>query len=195
MRNFLAIFSLLYLVACANSGPPESPPALLDPPEVATSGFETIFIQETIPITLTQLRAFMEKKPVISFLQPTENISNPVDSKVLKGTWGEPEAVRWLRLADGHYVIERILENKPELFRYQVFVFTNAAGRGVEQIVGEQRFIPVDGGTRFEWTYKILPKNFFTRIFIRRQIEEVENYLSSGLEGFSDAARTRANRD
>ena len=139
-----------------------------------------------------ELRAFMEEHPLISFLQPTENIANPVASEVLEGEWGEVGATRWLRLADGHYVIERILENEPDLFRYQVFVFTNATGRGVEQIIGEQRFVPVEGGTEFQWTYNVLPRNVLTRQIVRGSMDEIEAYIAGGLTGFAEAARTRA---
>lgn len=194
MRSIFAVFCFLALAACGGVEPPSEPPTAVAPPDVATDGFLAAYVEETVPVSVQELRAFMEERPVISFLQPTENISNPVDSMVLEGEWGEPGAVRWLRLADGHYVVERILENEPDLFRYQVYVFTNASGRGVEQIVGEQRFVAVEGGTQFQWTYNVLPRNFITRQIVRASMEEIEDYIAGGLEGFADAARARAAR-
>lgn len=183
------LFLTLFLTACSAAEPPSSPPELSTPPPVATSGFLTAYVEETIPMNVPQLRKFLTERPLITFLQPTENIANPVDSSVLKGTWGEPGAARWLKLADGHYVVERIIENEPDFFKYQVFIFTNATGRGVEQIVGEQKFVPTDNGTRFEWTYKVKPRNFVTRLVVRRSMDEIEAYIAGGLKGFATAAR------
>ena len=137
---------------------------------------------------VVELRRFLEERPLTTFLEPTENMSNPVEGKVIQGVWPNPGAYRWLKLADGHYIIDRILENEEDFFKHQVFVFTNATGRGVEQIVGEQRFVAVDNGTRLEWTYQVLPTNFVTRQFVRRSMEEIETYISEGLEGFAAAA-------
>ena len=189
MRLPLLALSLAAILAgCSEPSIPTEPPELTDPPDVATSGFLTAYTEQVIAMPVADVRAFMEEQPLTSFLEPTENISNPVEGEVIQGTWPNPGAYRWLRLADGHYIIERILENEEGFFKYQVFVFTNATGRGVEQIVGEQRFVPVDGGTRLEWTYNVLPTNFVTRQFVRRSMDEIETYIAGGLEGFAAAA-------
>ncbi|QBF29939.1 SRPBCC family protein [Thalassococcus sp. S3] len=190
MRTFLSFLGLTaFLAACSEPEVPSSPPQMTTPPDVATSGFLTAYAEDTIPMEVPRLRAFLEEQPLIGFLEPTENISNPVASQVLDGTWPQPGAARWLRLADGHYVIERVIENDPDFFKYQVFIFTNSTGRGVDQIVGEQRFIPVEGGTRFEWTYNVAPSNFITRQIVRRNMPEIERYITGGLQGFANAAR------
>lgn len=190
MYKRLSILAVITLVAaCDAPAPPSSPPQLTTPPPVATDGFLTVTLARTVPMDVSELRSFMTEQPLTSFLEPTENIANPVASEVLTGTWPDPGSARWLRLADGHYIIERVLENAPTFFKYQVFVFTNAVGRGVEQIVGEQRFTPVDGGTEFVWTYNVRPTNFVTRQFVRRNLPEIERYLSGGLDRFTAAAR------
>ena len=191
-KVLLAVAVTFFVAACAGPSVPDQPPELVAPPPVATSGFETAYAEETIPMSLPQLRRFMERQPLITFLEPTESISNPVESQVLQGEWAQPGAVRWLRLADGHYVVERVIENRPDFFKYQVFVFTNAAGAGVEQIVGEQRFVPVENGTRMEWTYNVRPKNALTRIFVKQNLPEVDGYITNGLRAFADAARAAA---
>jgi hypothetical protein len=191
----LALCLAVILAGCSQPSIPTEPPASTEPPEVATSGFLTAYAEQTIAMSVADVRAFMEEQPLTSFLQPTENIANPVEDEVIQGMWPNPGAHRWLRLADGHYIIERILENEEDFFKYQVFVFTNATGRGVEQIVGEQRFVPVDGGTRFEWTYNVLPTNFVTRQFVRRSMDEIETYIANGLEGFAAAANAAVSRE
>lgn len=188
---FLSLVSMAS-VACEPRMPPSEPPKLTEAPEVATDGFLVADAEEIIPLSLDELRRFREQRPLTEFLEPTENISNPVAQKVLEGNWPEVGAVRWIRLADGHYIIERVLENEPQFFKYQIFVFTNDAGRGVEQIVGEQRFTPVEGGTKFEWDYKIKPKGFITRKAIKGRLEEIDKYISDGLRDFATAAGKKA---
>ncbi|MEL6921760.1 MAG: hypothetical protein AAFO77_12215 [Pseudomonadota bacterium] len=193
MRNIaILLISITLLAACGEVQVPTEPPALVSPPSVAENGFLTAYVEETIPMELTELRTFMDEQPLISFLEPTENIANPVASEVLGGNWPQPGAKRWLRLADGHYIIERVIENEPDFFKYQVFFFTNAVGRGVDQIVGEQRFVSVGDSTRFEWTYNVLPKNFITRQVVRGNMDEIEGYIGSGLQGFAAAASAAA---
>lgn len=188
----------ILLAACGAMAPPptppSSPPALVAPPPVASDGFLTAFAQETIPMDAATLRRFMQTDPLIYDLQPMGSLSNPVADEVLAGTWPRPGAVRRLRLADSHYVIERVLENEPDLFRYQVYVFTNASGRGVEQIVGEQRFVSVPGGTRFDWTYNIRPRNFIARQAVAANLGEVQDYISNGLSRFAADARAEVGR-
>lgn len=187
-KLIVALFLAATLAACSNSEAPGAPPELVTPPEMATEGFLTAYTEATVDMPVADLRAFLEDQPLISFLEPTDSISNPVASQVLAGTWPEPGAARWLRLADGHYVIERVLENRPEFFKYQVFVFTNAVGRGVEQIVGEQRFVAMGNSTLFQWTYNVLPKNIITRQIVRRSMPEIQSYIATGLNRFAAAA-------
>ncbi len=60
--------------------------------------------------------------------------------------------------------------------------------------MGEQRFVPLEGGTEFQWTYNVLPRNFFTRQIVRGSMDEIARYIAGGLEGFAEAARARAAR-
>ena len=192
MRHILSLVTASIVLAACAVEPPAEPPQMTKPPAPATSDFLTAYTEQTIPMDRATLRAFMEQTPLIEFLEPTEKISNPVDGTVLTGTWPEEGAARRLELADGHFVIERVLSNTTEAFEYQIFVFTNATGRGVEQIVGQQRFVPTEGGTRFEWTYNVLPTNPLTRLFVQRNMPEIQDYISGGLEGFADATRSAA---
>ena len=187
-----ALALLLFAAACAHA-PPTTPPEYEDPPAVATEGLRTITIVEEIPMSVPRLRAFQEKNRLTDFFEPTETIAAPAELEVIRGKWADAGAVRRVKLTDGHYVIERILENRPELFRYQIWVFTNAAGQAIEQIIGEQRFIATDpNSTRFEWDYKIKPKSALTGFFVDRQIPEIEAFLQSGMSGFAAAARQAA---
>ncbi|MEM6912467.1 MAG: hypothetical protein AAF511_00675 [Pseudomonadota bacterium] len=187
MRNTLIPLVVL-MVSCTSSQPPDTPPPYVDPPEVATDGFVTTVSTVDVPMSVEDFRAFLLVSPFIDFLEPTETIFPPRGEEVLQGTWLTVGAVRRLRLADGHYVIERVLENEPEIFRYQVWVFTNDAARGVEQIVGEQRFIRLDENlTRFEWSYKVKPASFLTRPFVKRTQPELQRFMDGGTHALAAA--------
>ncbi|UWR22051.1 SRPBCC family protein [Sulfitobacter sp. S190] len=192
-RSFIALSFAGLLAACGQPAPPSSPPEATTPPPLATSGFLTAYVEEDFPMTVPELRDFLATENLIDQFEPVGKISTPVATEILSGTWPEPDAVRRVELADGHYVIERITANEPDFFQYQIFLFTNATGRGVEQIVGEQRFVPTDDGTRFEWTYNVLPHNTFVGLFVRSQMDDIETYISNGLSRYAQLARARVN--
>ena len=195
MRLSLIAFAAL-LASCTSAiTPPETPPTYSEPPPLAESGYVSIVTSADIPMSVSDLRAFLLDRPFIGFLEATENISPPVSGETLRGEWLTPGAVRRLQLADGHYVIERVLENQPELFSYQAWVFTNSAARGVNHIFGEQRFIALGPNkTRFEWTYNVKPRSGITAFFVRRQVPELTDFMDTGTQAMAAAAREAAQR-
>lgn len=188
LRLLLPLVTLL--ASCTSApAPPEVPPSYSEPPPVATDGFVTVVTSADIPMSVADLRAFLLDRPFIAFLEPTEGIAPPVSEEPLIGDWLTPGAVRRLQLEDGHYVIERVLENEPELFTYQAWIFTNAAARGVDHIYGVQRFIELGPDeTRFEWTYNVKPKSALTAIFVRRQVAELTEFMETGTQAMAAAA-------
>ncbi|MEM6557406.1 MAG: hypothetical protein AAF642_16105, partial [Pseudomonadota bacterium] len=123
MRLPLIAFAALAASCTSAITPPETPPAYSEPPPLADDGYVTVVTSAEIPMSVSDLRAFLIDRPFITFLEATESISPPVSEQPLSGEWLTPGAVRRLQLADGHYVIERVLENEPELFSYQAWVF------------------------------------------------------------------------
>ena len=185
--RILSIF-LLFLLAGCSSAPPTVPPEYSAPPAVANDGFVTVVASTDIPLSLSEFREYLRENAFIDYLEPTENIAPPKSWVSLKGEWLTRGASRRMQLADGHYVIERVLENNPELFRYQVWVFTNGAGRGIELIVGEQRFTVLSPTlTRFEWRYNVKPTSWFTRIFVKRRVPELQMFMNTGVQNLSTA--------
>ena len=195
MRLTVIAFTAL-LASCTSSiSPPDAPPSYSEPPPLAETGYVTVVTSADIPMSVPELRAFLLERPFISFLEATDSISPPVAEETLRGEWLTPGAVRRLELEDGHYVIERVLENEPELFSYQAWIFTNAAARGVNHILGEQRFIALSPDeTRFEWTYNVKPKSSFTALFVRRQVPELTEFMDTGTQAMAAAATETANR-
>ena len=195
MRLPLIAFAALVASCTSAITPPETPPAYSEPPPLAADGYVTVVTSAEIPMSVSDLRAFLIDRPFITFLEATESISPPVSEQPLSGEWLTPGAVRRLQLADGHYVIERVIENEPELFSYQAWVFTNAAARGVNHIFGEQRFIALSPEqTRFEWTYNVKPKSAVTAFFVRRQVPELTQFMDVGTHAMAAAAAEVAPR-
>ncbi|MEM1148409.1 MAG: SRPBCC family protein [Pseudomonadota bacterium] len=187
----LSLIALTALLANCTSAvtPPETPPAYSEPPPLADEGYISVVTSADVPMSVAELRAFLLDRPFISFLEATETISPPVAEEPLRGDWLTPGAVRRLQLQDGHYVIERVLENEPERFTYQAWVFTNAAARGVNHIFGEQRFVALGPDeTRFEWTYNVKPKSSVTAFFVRRQVPELTEFMQVGTQSMAAAA-------
>jgi len=184
--RLVAVPFVAFLAACGSVAPPSEPPAYSEPPALATEGLVPILVTADLPFDVPGSRDYAARTPIVEFFEQTGSIAPPASSEILSGTWPEVGAVRRIRLTDGHYVIERIMQNEPEEFIYQIWVFTNEAARGVQQIVGTQKFI--DAGpdvTRFEWTYAVKPKNAITRIFVQRQVPELKDYLQTAVDGWA----------
>jgi len=193
LMKLMTIAVAAALTACGSLQPPSSPPEYSPPPDVATQGLITLTSRAEISMSVDELRAYLLENPFISFFEPTENISPPDETEILKGEWPNPDAVRRVKLQDGHYVIERILENEPAYFSYQIWVFTNEAGRGVAQIIGEQNFVAIDDQTTlFKWDYNLKPKSGITRIFVNRQAGEVQEFMNKGTMAMAAAANKAA---
>ncbi|MEM7710204.1 MAG: SRPBCC family protein, partial [Pseudomonadota bacterium] len=145
----------------------------------------------TIDADPVTVQTFLYENPMTGFFEPTETLAVPVEVTVLEGDWPETGAVRRVRLSDGHYTTERILAAEPGLLRYQIWGLTSGAGRGVEQIGGEMRFLPDGRGTtRMEWDYNIVPRSFLAGLFVDRQVDAIDTWLETGLGNFAAAAAT-----
>lgn len=171
MRSQLAALSLL-LAACSTPEVPTTPVAWSDPPPLLTDEDDYVSntASVTVPLDPAELRAFLsENGSLIAYMEPVGSIAPPSARTPIEGTWPDEGARRRLTLADGHQLLERSLKNETDDFRYQAFGFTNAAGRGVDHIYADWRLTPTpDGGTRFEWTYRLAPKNPVARLVVRR---------------------------
>ena len=180
----LAAIAILGLSACSGAEAPQSPPEMTPPPAVAETGFVTATVTADFDMSVTELRAYMTENSIVDYMEETGEIAKPVGQDILEGSWPEVGAVRRIELSDGHYVIERIVLNEPEKFRYQIWVLTNASGRAVEQIVGEQRWIATGPNTsRFEWDYHIVPRYFFLRPIVARiRTNSIQPFLQGALD-------------
>ena len=181
-----AIAAVALLGACASAEPPDTPPSdIASYPALAEDGYASVTVTRDFDVPRDWLRTWLaETSAFTTNFESTDDIAKPASTEVLSGEWFEPGSVRRVRLEDGHYVLERIVENSPSRLEYQIWAFTNAAGKNVDHIRGVQEFEALDADTtRFTWTYAALPNSGFKRPFVKRFVDsEVRDYLQSSLD-------------
>lgn len=202
MRNLaLSLLSALGLAACASDLPPPAiaptPQAIAAPDLDPDAKLASHTVVTDFAAPRDELQAWLFPSGVGSTdpngfgrivleMVETEKIRKPVAADYLSGDWPEQGAVRRLQLSDGHYVLERVLDNSlPESFTYQIWGYTTKAGQNIAYVLGEQTFEPLpDGGTRFIWTYGLKPRQAWKRPF-------VQGFVDSDIGPFLDGAMER----
>jgi len=185
----LTISSVVFLSACGSANrPPSEPPVYVDNAPPITEGAYAVYeTQRIFDAPLEPLRRYIEDGfKIVAAMEETENIKKPVETVILSGTWPETGSVRSVKLSDGHYTMERVIENNfPTLFRYQVWDFTAAAGNNLDYAVGQQAWeVLPDGRSQLTWTYSLRPNAGFKRPFVQRFVDNdmrplMENALNT----------------
>jgi hypothetical protein len=180
----LGLVGFLFLRAPAPPGvqpTPSQPPAI--EADAATATYATSRVLDGTP---RDVRQWLERIQLVTLLPKTPDIPSIRSTTVVSGSWPSEGAVRIVNLDDGHFVQERITSyNTPEVFRYQVWGFTNQAGNLVSYAVGELRYAAEgEGKTRLTWTYAMRPRYFFTRPFLNSFLA---NKFGPFMEGGMDA--------
>jgi hypothetical protein len=190
----IAAIAAAFLTACAGTTlPPETPPSdISSAPEITNKGYAVYETVREFNAPLEPLRAYIEDgNKIVAAMEETANIKKPIDTVVLSGTWPEKGSVRRLEFSDGHYVLERVLENDhPTFFRYQVWDFTAAAGNNLDYAVGQQQWdILENGNSRLTWTYALRPNAGYKRFFVQRF---VNNDMRPLMENALDVVKAQA---
>ncbi|MBD3663833.1 hypothetical protein [Sulfitobacter aestuariivivens] len=171
-----------------------SPAALTAPPPVAKESlYQSNRVTSALPGTPNEVRAFFDANPIVDFLTPTDAIPAITGITYLTGDWPEVGAQRRVNLDGGYSVLERVLVNTPSQFTYQIWEITAPAGRFIDHIKGEFRYLDqTDGGTEVVWDYNVKPAAFFARPFIRQYLDnDFGPFMAAGMTGISEAYRTR----
>lgn len=182
------------LAACSsNPAPPASPPPLTEAPPIEEGWHATYRTTKVFDAPLEPLLAWLSspEEPLLAAMEETDRIKKPVDLKVVKGTWPEVGAVRWLKFSDGHYTYERVLVSElPRRFQYQVFGLTGDAANHITYARGQQewRALP-DGRTELVWTYELRPNSIIKRPFVQGFLD---NDMKPFMEGALDRLAVRA---
>lgn len=172
--------------ACSSASVPDTPPSdIASYPSLAESGYASVTLTEDFDVPRPWLRQWLRDTGAFTKnLQSTDAIAKPASTDVLEGTWYDEGSFRRVTLEDGHYVLERVVHNSPERFEYQIWAFTNAAGKNLDHIHGIQTFEALDTDTtRFTWTYAAKPNAGFKRPFVKRFVNgDVRDFLQSSLD-------------
>ena len=184
-------------MACSGTtAPPDTPPDYTDAaPEITDGKYATYETERIFNAPLAPLRRFIEDgNKIVAAMEETDNIKKPVDVVVLSGIWPEENSVRRLEFSDGHYTLERVLENDfPTLFRYQVWGYTSAAGNNLDYALGQQAWEELpDGRSKLTWTYSLRAnagyKHFFIRRFVNNDMRPLMDNALDKVKEQADAA-------
>ena len=182
---FLSVSATL-TAACSSPAPPAVPPSDTSTfPALRDSGYAATTLIRDYPMPPARFRAWVEDgNKFVAGFEESGSIAKPVDTVYLTGDWPGPGATRRVELADGHYVLERVVANTPDRFEYQIWAMTNAAGRNVDHVHGVQQFdANATGGTTLTWTYKVLPNARWKRPFVGRFVRnEITPFLAGSLD-------------
>ncbi|MEM7667284.1 MAG: SRPBCC family protein [Pseudomonadota bacterium] len=184
-RPLLAAAASLSLISCAsNPTPPTAPPELTSPPALSDGWHATFHTIKVIDAPLIPLQQWIvASNELVLAMEETEQIKKPVDVRVVSGTWPEKGSVRWVKLSDGHYTYERVLENRlPEHFSYQIWGLTSGASDHITYAKGQWDWREVENDkSEFTWTYSLRPNSFIKRPF-------VSSFLDSDMKPFMEGA-------
>jgi len=192
MQSRSLIIAALFLAgpACTatNVAPPNVPPGLDAPvPLIDDRGLVTYKTTRVFEGPLEPVRWFIEDgSKIVAAMEETDRIRKPIEITVLKGTWPEVGSIRRLKFSDGHFTLERVLENKfPHLFRYQVYAYTSAAGQNIAYAIGQQRWERIsESQSKLEWTYSLKPNAFYKKPF-------VDSFVNSDMKPLMENALDR----
>lgn len=127
-------------------------------------------------------------------LKGSSNLPRVSKTEMIKGTWDEPGARRRVVLSDGHYAAEEVLErDKPELFRYMVWDYTNFAKLATNYAVGEFAVKNVDSKAEVTWTYSFHKRSPITAGFLEGFVRDTwAPYMHDTLRAIKEGAEKSA---
>jgi len=188
-KTILAVLvSTMVLGACSSAKTPPSEPPTYNgsSPAITEGAYATYKTSRVFNAPLEPLRHYIsEGNKIVSAMEEIDNIKKPVDVKVLSGTWPDTGAVRRLEFSDGHYTLERVIENDfPTVFRYQVRNFTSAAGDNLDYAVGDQVWeVLSTGQSKLTWTYALRPNAGYKRFLIQRFVDnDMQPLMNTALD-------------
>ena len=149
-------------VSCGAAHPGSPDPNPPRPP-VGQRGFvrhtETIVVQ----VPIDALNKWRRSVSLESILRGTKRIPGVDHTVMIHGVWDDAGARRRVFLKDGNTTTEEVLVNqRPALFRYEVWGFTNWARFLTDYAVGEFQYHEAPGGTEVQWTYSFHKRSWLT---------------------------------
>jgi Polyketide cyclase / dehydrase and lipid transport len=192
------IATMIAITSGCTTAPPANAPVFSEPPAViADNNYVSHVAVRTVEWDVASFRRWLEKEQMITFLPKDQGIPGAKSATPMRGTWGQNGSVRRVNLENGHYVFDHITNTQfPELFQYQVYGFTNEAGKVAEYIKAEFRYTEAKPGfTTLQWTYSMRPKSMFTRPFVNSFMnDKMKPYMEAGMDNMATAAKKAAGK-
>jgi hypothetical protein len=122
--------------------PPQKPPAYTGPrPAQAEDGYISHTESILIDAPIDEFREWVNHSELEDLGLESDNTPNVVRTEVIRGTW-DPDQDRVgdrrrVVLDDGHFTVEEILVDDPDVFRYIVWGYTNYARLMIDHALGE----------------------------------------------------------
>lgn len=166
----LALLLIAGITAYLILTPPRKAPAYDGPrPQPALDGYAKTTASILINTSVANYDAWSKSAPLNDILPGANGIPSVTRTEMLNGKWDDPGARRRVVLSDGHYAAEEVIaRDRPRLFRYEVWGYTNFAKLATDYAIGE--FIAEDdhGKTRLTWTYAFHKRSSLTAGFLER---------------------------
>jgi len=196
LAGVLVLGGVARLLAAPPGEPPDysaAPPALADDYVSVTHSVHVAAPPEHVwaacndaDLALEDIVRFEDGFPAVETTRP------------LVGDWIPGDRVgdrRRVRFEDGHYLVEEVLADDPDVFRYQIWGFTSTQRFAVEHGVAEFRYEAEGDGTRLSWTYSFLPTTPLltgaVRAFLDATMTPMMRATLAGLRDHAEGATAR----
>jgi Polyketide cyclase / dehydrase and lipid transport len=191
----MAGFLSTLMISCGGAHPSAPDPNARRPP-VDQNGFvrhtETIVVR----VPMEALTKWRQSVSLESILHGTKRIPGVDHTVMIHGVWDETGARRRVFLTDGNTTTEEVLVNqRPALFRYEVWGFTNWARFLIDYAVGEFQFHEVPGGTQVQWTYSFHKRSWLMTPMVSWVVQnDFAEFMRSALQTMQEAAEQDCRR-
>lgn len=191
MRPTVSLLTLPVLLAACGSTPPDAA-HVFNPPPVRQDDLETVtrIRRAFVAVPPQDLLGWLINVPLEDVFVSYGTIPAVVGTTPLSPNWPEVGARRRLLLSDGHQAAEIILKVEGQsTFTYQVWGFTNMAGRLTDYAIGRFDVERADGGAQLTWTYAFVPRSGWTQlplsVFVATQLS---GYMTRAMANLADGA-------
>jgi polyketide cyclase/dehydrase/lipid transport protein len=146
------------------------------PPIETNASYETVTVESELAVPLNRFLGWFTEigaSQFASFMTGTRTVPGAVRSDPLTGSWRKVGDRRRIVFADGNSAIEEItVDQKPQLFQYEMWNLTNDMGRYITYGLADFSFSGSDQGTHIRWTYSFRPLAWPDGWFISRVVHE-----------------------
>jgi hypothetical protein len=138
--------------------------------------YETVTVESDLAVPLNRVLGWFAEigaPQFPSFMTGTPVVSGTARSESLIGSWRKVGDRRRIVFADGKSAIEEItVDQKPQLFQYEMWNLTNDMGRYITYGLANFSLSGSDQGTHLRWTYSFRPLAWPDGWFISRVVHE-----------------------